>query len=189
MRKVLFLGRVYPVKGLLNLINAWARIRIDGWCLQIAGPDQDGHLAEVLKLVQQIGLKDSVQYIGAVDLDAKNQLFQSADLFVLPSFTENFGLVIAEALAHGLPVIATHGAPWRDLETYKCGWWIEVGVEPLAAALSAAMALSDVERQAMGGRGRDYVQRYEWRGIATQTVEVYRWILGYGSRPDFVQLN
>ena len=188
-RTVLFLGRIYPVKGLINLIDAWAQTSVDGWRLKIAGPDEGGHLADVLTRVQQAGLTDSVEYVGAVDGDAKSQLFRSADLFVLPSFTENFGVVVAEALAHGVPVITTRGAPWQDLRTYKCGWWIDIGVEPLASALRAAMKLTDADRQAMGLRGRDYVRRYDWDDIAAQTVDVYRWVLGQGDKPDCVQIN
>ena len=105
---------------------------------------------------------------------------------LLPTFSENFGVVVAEALSHGLPVITTRGAPWADLETHGCGWWIDIGVDPLAAALRQAMALSDDERRAMGERGRTYVQRYNWADIARQTIEVYRWVLGQGPRPDCV---
>ncbi|HQC73212.1 MAG TPA: glycosyltransferase, partial [Candidatus Competibacteraceae bacterium] len=94
-RTVLFLGRVYPVKGLLNLIDAWARVRPTGWRLQIAGPDEAGHLVEVLARARQAGASEAVDYVGAVDGAAKSALYRSADLFVLPSFTENFGVVVA----------------------------------------------------------------------------------------------
>ncbi|WP_374521561.1 glycosyltransferase [Hydrogenophaga sp.] len=188
-RVVLFLGRIHPVKGLMNLIGAWAILRKDNWRLQIAGPDEDGHLKEVLLRAKQLDIAHSIEYVGEVEGDRKSQLYLAADLFVLPSFTENFGVVVAEALTHGVPVITTRGAPWEDLETYKCGWWIDIGVEPLAGALHAAMALSDVEREAMGVRGRAYVQRYDWDQIAKQTVDVYRWVLKLGDKPDCVQLN
>jgi glycosyltransferase involved in cell wall biosynthesis len=107
-------------------------------------------------------------------------------LFVLPSFGENFGLVIAEALAYGIPVITTRHTPWASLDTHGCGWWIESGVEPLVAALQHAMALSDETRTEMGRRGRDYVARYQWSETGRQTALFYNWILGHGDRPDFV---
>ena len=106
-----------------------------------------------------------------------------------PTFSENFGVVVAEALGHGLPVITTRGAPWADLETHGCGWWIDIGVEPLAAALRQAMALSDDERRAMGERGRAYVQRYNWDVIAREMIHVYRWMLGHGDPPACVQVD
>ena len=116
-RVALFLSRVHPVKGLLNLVRAWAQLAPAGWRLCIAGPDEAGHLKEVLALVRVLGVQDSVDHIGAVEGSAKTALYNAADIFVLPTYTENFGVVVAEALAHGLPVITTRGAPSADLET------------------------------------------------------------------------
>ena len=188
-RIVLFLSRVHKVKGLTNLVQAWAQVQPTGWRLQIAGPDEGGHLAEVLRAAQAVGVAGSIDYLGEVDGVRKTEVYHNADLFVLPTFSENFGVVVAEALSHGLPVITTRGAPWADLETHGCGWWVDIGVEPLAAALRQAMALNDDERRAMGERGRAYVQRYNWADIARQMADVYRWVLGQGPKPDCVQMN
>lgn len=185
-RTVLFLSRVQEKKGLINLIDAWAQLRPDHWCLQIAGPDEKGHLAEVMARVKQAGIEDAVNYVGEVDGDVKSQLYTSSDLFVLPTFSENFGVVVAEALAHGLPVITTQGAPWSDLLKYGCGWWVEIGVNPLINALREAMAISDDERMMMGARGREYVLRYDWTDIAQQSYDVYRWVLSLGPQPECV---
>lgn len=189
VRTALFLSRIHPKKGLMNLIAAWGQIKPVNWRLRIAGPDEGGHLAEVMAAARAHGVEDLLDYIGQVGGERKAQLYREADLFVLPTFSENFGVVVAEALAHGLPVITTRGAPWADLETYGCGWWIDVGVEPLVMALRQAMALRDEEREAMGARGRFYVQRYDWNDIARQTVATYRWLLGEGHRPDCVRTD
>jgi glycosyltransferase involved in cell wall biosynthesis len=125
--------------------------------------------------------------IGAVAGERKAALYRAADLFVLPTFSENFGLAVAEALSLGLLVISTRGAPWADLRTQGWGWGIDTGVAPLVSALRAATALSDQERQAMGARGCIYVQRYDWDAITEQTLTLYRWVLGRGERPDFVR--
>lgn len=185
-RIVLFLSRVHPVKGLLNLIQAWAQVSPRGWRLLIAGPDEGSHLREVMAAVQQLGVGDSVEYVGEVDGARKSAMYQRADLFVLPTFTENFGVVVAEALSHGLPVITTHGAPWADLETHRCGWWVAIGADPLAKALHESMALSDEARREMGARGHQYVRRFDWGGIADQMHAVYRWLLGQGEKPECV---
>lgn len=189
LRKALFLSRIHPTKGLGNLVEAWARLRPAGWQLIIAGPDEGGHRREVALAAHRLGVSDAIQWVGEIDGDKKSELYRSADFFVLPTFSENFGVVVAEALAHGLPVITTRGAPWADLDTYDCGWWIDVGVEPLVNALRSAIALSDEQLREMGARGREYVRRYDWEDIARRTTEVYWWILGQGRRPDCVRLD
>lgn len=188
-RVALFLSRVHPKKGILNLLRAWAAVAPQGWRLKIAGPDEGGHLAEVMALARELGIEQVVEYLGSVAGKVKAQTYLEADLFVLPTFSENFGVVVAEALAHGLPVITTRGAPWADLETYDCGWWVDIGVDPLVHALREAMALSVEERRAMGARGREYVRRFDWDGIAQQTIGVYRWVLGQGPQPDCVRTD
>jgi glycosyltransferase involved in cell wall biosynthesis len=189
LRTVLFLSRVHQIKGLINLVHAWAQVQPAGWRLQIAGPDEGGHLAEVMHEARKAGIEASVDYLGEVDGAQKAAVYRNADLFVLPTFSENFGVVVAEALSHGLPVITTRGAPWADLETHDCGWWIDIGVESLAAALRQAVALSDDERRTMGERGRAYVQRYNWDDIARQMAEVYRWVLDGGTPPACVRMD
>lgn len=189
LRTALFISRIHPVKGLLNLVQAWARLRPQNWRLRIAGPDEGGHLQVVIAAARQYGIYDSIEYIGEVDGPQKALAYSSADFCVLPTFSENFGVVVAEALAHGVPVITTRGAPWADLETYGCGWWIDIGVEPLVIALREAMALTDTEREAMGVRGRNYVQRYDWDHIARETLAVYQWVIGGSPRPDCVRID
>jgi glycosyltransferase involved in cell wall biosynthesis len=187
-RNALFLSRVHPKKGVLELVRAWAEVQPEGWRLRIAGPDEDGHWSEVARLIAELGLGDVVDYLGPVDGAAKAAAYREADLFVLPSFSENFGVVIAEALAYGVPVITTRATPWAELETHHCGWWIDTGVEALAGALRQATSLSVDPRRAMGERGRAYVERYDWEHIATQTVTLYRWLLGQGERPVCVRI-
>ena len=185
-RMALFLSRLHPVKGLMNLVEAWAQVRPAEWELVLAGPDADGYRAEVEQRVRDLGL-DGVDCVGEVSDAEKWDLYAAADLVVLPTFSENFGIVVAEALAAGVPVITTTGAPWRDLETHACGWWVEIGVDPLAAALAEATALPDEARRAMGERGRALIERdYSWSRVAEEMSAVYRWLLGEAPRPNCV---
>jgi len=187
--QVLFLSRVHPKKGLRNLIHAWAAIRPAHWQLSIAGPDEAGHLAEVKSLVRDIQLKN-VQFLDEAWDDEKIRLLLQSDLFVLPSYSENFGLVIAEALACAVPVITTRATPWQELQRHHCGWWIDVGVAPLVDALKAALATPLPVLRAMGSRGRALVQsRYSWQPVGKSMLEVYQWMLNRRNKPECVLLD
>lgn len=186
-RKMLFLSRIHQKKGLLELVQAWQIVRPTGWKMVIAGPDEGGHQKIVEAEIRQAGLQNDFEFTGSVYGDEKTTLYRSAEVFVLPTFSENFGLVVVEALACGVPVITTKGAPWQGLYTHRCGWWIDIGVEPLVAVLREAMNLPPDTLRDMGRRGRAYVeQNFGWPGIAQQMLSVYRWVLGQGERPDCV---
>jgi len=187
-RTILFLSRLHPKKGLLDLVQAWARLRPAGWRVQIAGPDEGGHRRVVETAIRAAGLDADFAFLGSLDDRQKWAAYCAADLFVLPSYGENFGLVVAEALAAGLPVITTRGAPWRDLLDYRCGWWTEIGAAPLEAALRDAVALDDAARHAMGARGRQLVkEKYLWSALATRMRAVYAWLDGHCEAPALVQ--
>ena len=188
-RNAVFMSRIHPIKGILNLVEAWANIRPKKWRLLVAGPDEGAHLAVVMRRVRELGIKDSVEFLGEVDGEIKSELLQSADLFILPSFSENFGVVVAEALAYGVPVIATRGAPWEGLLHHGCGWWIEPTVDTLTKTLQEALNQDLTTLHAMGNRGRTYASEFDWSHIASQTADVYRWILGQEVMPSCVVLD
>jgi glycosyltransferase involved in cell wall biosynthesis len=156
------------------LVEAWGRLRPEGWVLNIAGPDEDGHRAKIEGLVRSYGLTDQVHFLGPVDPIRKASIFATADLLVLPTHSENFGMVVAEGLAHGLPVLTTRGTPWSKLEKYRCGWWVDATAEGIASGLRQAFACEQGELRAMGARGRDLVaDELKWSKIAEQFISVY----------------
>jgi glycosyltransferase involved in cell wall biosynthesis len=186
-RYALFLSRIHPVKGLLNLIAAWDRVRPKGWRMIVAGPDEDSHRSEVEQAVIDAGLEQSFIFLGPVKGNAKDELYRQADLFILPTLSENFGVVVAEALSYGIPVITTHNAPWEVLSRQDCGWWVESDIGSLANALRNATSISDLQRSEMGTRGRSFVKReLSWPKIAGQMIAVYDWILGVGIKPSCI---
>jgi glycosyltransferase involved in cell wall biosynthesis len=184
LRTVLFMSRLHPKKGLLDLVAAWARTVMPDWRLVIAGPDEDGYLRVVEDAVLSAGLSGSICFTGAVAGAAKHDLLSTADVFVLPSYSENFGIVVGEALSYGTPVIATTATPWEELRSSRCGWWIAPGALPLEAALRKAMQLPAEERHAMGCRGRALIEaQYSWRSIAKKHIELYRWLAAAAPKP------
>jgi glycosyltransferase involved in cell wall biosynthesis len=188
-RLMLFLSRVHPIKGLPLLIEALSanRARLGDWRLVIAGPDERAHRAELEALVALRGLAGGVVFAGALFGEDKRDAFAAVELFVLPTYSENFGIVVAEALGSGVPVVTTHGAPWRDLEDHRCGWWVPTDSRTIGDALVDAAGRSRAELQAMGERGRQLVMsRYTWPAVAERALAVYRWLAKETPRPDFV---
>jgi glycosyltransferase involved in cell wall biosynthesis len=183
----LFLSRIHPVKGLPLLLEAWAKVRPEGWSLHIVGPDESGYRVDLERLGSKLGLGGMVRFSDALAGEAKAKAFRESSLFILPSHSENFGIAVAEALSYGLPVITTHGTPWSILESERCGWWVPTQVDGLAAALDDATSRCAVGLADMGERGREMVAaRFAWDGIAQQFIDCYRWILGQGSKPGCV---
>ena len=177
-KTAIFLSRLHPGKGLLTLAEAWARVKPQGWRMKVVGPDSYGHKAEVVAKLMELGVLDQWEFVDMLNDVEKWSAYRAADLLVHPSVSENFGITIVEGLAAELPVIATKGTPWQELETYNCGWWIDIGVEPLVGALKEAMSHSDEERGAMGARGRKLVEeKYTWPAVVKAMVKGYEEIL------------
>lgn len=174
-KRALFLSRIHPKKGLMDLVAAWKQIAPPDWECVIAGTNEDGYASEVDSAIRRHGLSECMRLHPSVDGAEKWSLYRSADLFVLPSHSENFGLVIAEALASAVPVITTVQTPWRELLSHRCGWWIEDNAVALAMALREATNLSVSERSEMGLRGRSLIQtKYTWPAVAMKLAETYR---------------
>lgn len=190
VREALYIGRLHPIKALDALIVAWAKVTSSsrrGWRLRIVGTSELGYGENLSRMVASLGLSD-VSIEGPVFGPEKFQVFRRAEIFVMPTRNENFGLTVAEALASETPVICSRGAPWEGLDARRCGWWIPFGVEPLTAALEAAMTLPGPERRAMGARGREWMAAdFSWDSVARSMLEVYRWLLDCGDRPAALQ--
>ena len=178
-RRVLFMSRFHYKKGLLNLVEAWAMLHSKGWKVELVGTDSAGYLEVVKKRINELGLQNDFIITGALMDEEKWAAYRRADLFVLPSYSENFGIVVAEALYAGVPVITTKGTPWEVLKARDCGWWIDIGIDPLAATLKVAMSLDDTQRREMGARGRTLVEeKYTWNAVIKEMIKEYGKVLG-----------
>lgn len=190
LHRIVFFGRIHKVKAIDNLVNAWGELYslLPQWELVIAGPDC-GAKAELDAIISDKQIP-RVRFVGELNGQAKYDFLADADIYVLPSHTENFGVTVAEALASGTPVIASQGTPWKGLEREGCGRWVPFGVPSLVEALKELTSLSNQERIAMGQRGIDWIRRnYSWQGIGFMMKKAYEWLLGQGDRPDWVRVD
>jgi len=168
-----FIGRIDPKKGLENLLDACAIIKKLGtaFTLTIAGGGHDRYTRTIRARIERLGLGSQVQMAGEVQGRAKRLFFESLDLLVVPSHTENFGLVVAEALAGAVPVIASRGTPWAELEDHGCGLWVDNNPDSLAQAI---VRLRDAPLAEMGVRGREWmVADFSWSAAARSMCNAY----------------
>lgn len=195
-RRALFVSRMHQKKGVLELVESWGRIKPQGWICELVytlnGDEEKAYEAKVKSRVQELGLSDQFVFTGALDDEKKWEAYGSADLFVLPTYSENFGIVIAEALWAGVPVITTKGTPWRDLVSRHCGWWIDLPIEDglakwdaLDKALDEAINLDSPTSsqdsnslKQMGENGHRLIEeKYTWKSAVGAMKHGYEQIL------------
>jgi glycosyltransferase involved in cell wall biosynthesis len=177
-RTVLFLGRVHPIKGVDILLRAWNVVsaRYPDWRLRIVGPDAEGHLERMQRLAASLRL-ERTEFCGPLYGSMKLEAYREADVFVLPTHSENFGVAVAEALAAGVPAIVTKGAPWSGLLDAEAGWWIDCELDALVAAMEQALATDSDTLATMGDRGRQWMQRdFSWEQVGQKAFGSYRWV-------------
>lgn len=171
---VVALGRIHPKKGLDVLLRAFARLRTEfpHGELLIAGPDEEGEQGRLEALAETLGVARRVHFSGHLAGAEKRLFLAGADLFVLPSRNENFGLVYAEALAAGTPIIASRDTPWEMVERIGCGRWVEGGVDATAGAMRELLS-GDLARA--GERGRRWVfDTFDHRAVSMRFDEAVR---------------
>lgn len=176
-KEILFLSRVHIKKGINFLIEAVACLKdkLHKYSINIAGEGDERYICELKSLAERFGVADMIHFVGGVYGNRKWELLRSADLFVLPTHSENFGIVMAEALACGTPVITTKGTPWKELEEYNCGWWTEVGTGATVEALRQFLQCSDVQLMEMGRNGRRLIEeKYSTQKVAEDMTELYK---------------
>lgn len=176
---VLFLSRIHKKKGLDKLIPAMARIAAVN--LVVAGNDEDNYTAELRALARVAGVEHRVHFIGPVFGAAKWSLLKQARLFVLPSYSENFGNVVLEAMAVGCPVVVTPQTGIAEI-VLRTGSGIVCSNEPDVLAAEIQSLFYDAQRQARFGKaGRDAViNEFTWHAIAGQLDTTYNAICDSG---------
>lgn len=176
-KNILFLSRIHVKKGIEFLLEAVSSLKsqLEGYTITIAGEGDPTYVSSLKSRTIELGIEKMVTFCGGIYGEKKWELYRKADIFVLPTYSENFGIVIAESLACGTPVITTKGTPWEELNIYKCGWWIEVGPQTTKEALIKFLALSEDQLKEMGCNGRKLTEtKYSNKAIALEIMNLYK---------------
>jgi glycosyltransferase involved in cell wall biosynthesis len=174
---VLFLGRMHRIKRLDLLAEAFIELCAThpGAHLILAGPDEQGLLAGLQRLLSADA--DSLHAIGTVQGSDKWAVIKDADVMVQCSDSESFGLAVVEALASGVPVVATRTCPWGVLEARECGFWVEQSAAAIAVALRT-LAADPLRRAQMGERAATFArENYSWDAAAHLMAAEYTRVL------------
>jgi len=178
--RLMFMGRLAPKKGIENLLravsNVEVRVSLDVYGTSTVGQGGQNYGESLLDLAKKLKILDKkVHFRGLVDGEAKTRAFLEADVCVIPSYSENFCIVVAEALAMGLPVIVSDRLSWGEVEDRGCG--LVVGNDPDSLAQSIQQ-IGGMDLKTMGKRGWEWMKdEYEWDGIAKSMHGVYRKLL------------
>lgn len=184
--KVVAIGRMHHVKGYDLLLHAWQAVEPNflEWELEIRGPSAGGYAEHLSTLAGDLGLT-RVTIGGALDEQERDRLISMSKLFVLSSRNENFALTVPEALLCSTPVLASRATPWAGLEANACGWWVDGRPKGLAEGLSQALAIDDAEREAMGRRGRNWVEsEFSAKKVAKDMENFYVALIDGGQYPE-----
>jgi glycosyltransferase involved in cell wall biosynthesis len=175
---VLFLSRLHPKKGITDLLlPALARLKSDAFLAVVGGEDAHtpGFTRQIEEEITRCGLGARIALLGAVAPERRWAAFDGADMFVLTSHSENFGIVVAEAMARGKPVVITSGVQFaKHVTASQAGTVVRPDADELAASLDGW--LSDPSRRARAGEsGRRYIQQhFTWRRTAQRLAELYQ---------------
>lgn len=188
-RQVLFLGRIHVKKGIELLLKAWKRIHSDylDWQLLVVGNGEAEYIHSLEMKVESLELKDSIKILPPVFGEAKIKVYQESALFCLPSYSENFGMVIAEAMSCGTPVITTTNCPWEILNKTSTGWCIDLNVGNLEKTLREAMRMDANALYNMGQKASKLIiDNFDYRSVTRKILRLYEWLLNSGEKPELV---
>lgn len=177
-RFFLFLSRLHRIKGvevLLEAVDLVAdKLKAGDWQLLIAGDGENAYIEFLREIVRARGIQDLVRFVGPLYGADKISAYCAGEFFVLPSFGENFGIVVAEAMATGLPVVTSRHMPWQVSEDGGFGIVVNTNAESVAGAIDSLISLDGAQREAMGVRARDFAEkRLRWSGVAEEMLGLY----------------
>ncbi len=189
VRRLVFMSRLHPKKGLDMLLHSWGKLwrKHPEWRLEIAGPLEGTYPEELRRMIAELRLENA-ELIGEVTGQRKIDFLAGAELFVLPTYNENFGMAVAEALSCGTAAVVSKGAPWSGLEENGCGSWTDIDEAALCAALDEYMNMDFARLKQMGECGREWMKRdFSWEAAGEKMLAAYKYLCGeITEKPDWV---
>lgn len=174
---LLYLSRLAPIKGLDMLAEAWRQLEKyhSQWQLLIVGDDLQGYSVEIKKYYSRCILDNSVSFPGPIYGKEKYVLLKSVDAFVLPTRSENFSIAVQEALAAGLPVVCTKGAPWSVISDEGAGEWVDISVTGIKDGIERVINYSDDEKRRVSVAARNIIRRdFSWDSVLSHLLYIYK---------------
>ena len=173
--KLLFLSRIHPKKGIELLLEALALLRPTQWVCQIVGMGEAAYVGALRAKVRALNLESLVEFVGPLYGRQKERAFQEASAFILPTYSENFGIAVAEAMSWELPVLTTTGTPWDVLQNPEMGWYVKPNLEDISCAMYELFQKTPQQLALMGERCRAHVeQRFDWSNVGARMATLYR---------------
>ena len=188
-KQILFLSRIHEKKGIEFLIRAWDTLKAyyPDLNVVIAGNGEESYIQQLKTIIKEKNLDNCMEIVPPVFGEAKHRLYGESSLFVLPTYSENFAMVIAEAMSCGIPVITTTGTPWEELNKEKLGWCIDLSIENLIGTIDKAISLGSDQLFDMGQRCHEYVaEKYQYTKVAEKNMILYKWLLDSSTPINFL---
>ena len=188
IKRIGFLGRLHPYKNVEALLNAWFLLgkKVQDAQLILMGKGEPEYETILKEKVHQHRVTN-VKFVGFINGKDKFEQLASLTALCVPSYSENFGMTVAESLLMGTPVIASLGTPWEELNTRHCGYWVNNDVQTLAETIEKVLSLPAEEITAMGENGKRLVkEKYQDTQVAGMMAQLYTWIINGGAKPAFV---
>lgn len=190
IRSLVFLSRIHPKKGLINLIQAWSKIPQNKWKLIIVGPDENNHLEELKNMSKNLQIETQIEFPGPKYGDEKEKLLSTADAFILPSYSEGLPMAVLEAWSYKIPVVMTPQCNLPEGFETNSALKIESNSESVKRGLKTLFSMSDSELEEMGNNGYELVkEKYTWDAVAEKMIQMYDWVSGKVDEPDFIRFN
>jgi glycosyltransferase involved in cell wall biosynthesis len=183
----LYLARIHPSKGIGLLLQAWSELtqEFPDMTMVVVGGGERDHVAQFRAQAKDLGIEDRCLWKGFVTEDEKVWAYANARFYCLPSFTENFGNTVQEALGLGTPVVATNATPWTNLGKIGCGWVADCTVDSVRSELKLALSTPSSILREMGRIGRKYIMDgFSLESVINEQIRTYRWLLGEAPPPS-----